>query len=69
MLLEHLNKGVTSKKHPHSSLDQYLTDWATPWYIGSVYNIQDEFRSWMLIFEIDQTCEFAGQCKLLVSLW
>ena len=90
----HLKKGVTSKRHPYSSLDRYLTDWATLWHIGNVYNIQDELKpksshnpaqqhnrfdgckyyqrsgnSWMLIFEVDQTCEFVGQCKLSQSLY
>jgi len=36
--------GVSSKHHPYSSLDWYLTDWATPWHIGNVYDIQDELK-------------------------
>lgn len=36
--------GVTSNRHPYSSLDRYLTDWATLWHIGNVYNIQEKLR-------------------------
>jgi hypothetical protein len=36
--------GVTSNRHPYSSLDRYLTDWATLWHIGNVYNIQDQLK-------------------------
>jgi len=36
--------GVTSRQHPYCSLDRYLTDWATLWHIGNIYNIQDELQ-------------------------
>ena len=36
--------GVSSKRHPYSSLDRYLTDWATLWHIGNTYGIQDELK-------------------------
>ena len=84
--------GVTSNRHPYSSLDRYLTDWATLWHIGNIYNIQDELQfrpshkstqhhrlegckyhrsgiKLMLTFEIDQTCELIGPCKLSQSLY
>jgi hypothetical protein len=41
----HLKRyGVSSKRHPYSSLDRCLTDWATLWHIGNVYDIQEELH-------------------------
>lgn len=41
----HLKRGgVTSRRHPYSSLDRYLMDWATLWHIGNVHGIHDELQ-------------------------
>lgn len=59
----HLKRGgVTSNRHPYSSLDRYLTDWATLWHIGNIYNIQDQLQFRPSHRSTKQHCRFEG-CK------
>jgi len=59
--------GVTSKRHPYSSLDRYLMDWATIWHIGNVYNIQDELQFRPSSSATQQYQRFSG-CKFITAL-
>jgi hypothetical protein len=39
-----LKHGVSSMRHPYTSMDQYLLDWTRMWHLGIVYNIKDMLK-------------------------